>query len=148
MQMIIYGDDLQVIKSKSDEGKHNSKKLNAYRKSGDSWKPLAGWRGLSGKRSKPSLTLLLGLGVASACKLPFLNASTFFFTRPRLFSNLLVSIDVALNDNRNHCHLPTSTLQLSFKVLLLLTFKSASRFKKFHLSVRIFWLNCEKFKSL
>lgn len=123
MQMIIYGDDLQVIKSKSDEGKHNFRRSwNAYRKSGDSWKPLAGWRGLSGNRSKPSLTLLLGLGVASACKLPFLNASTFFFTRPRLFSNLLVSIDVALNDNRNHCHLPTSTF-LS-KYFLLLTFSS------------------------
>jgi hypothetical protein len=66
------------------------------RKSGDSWKLLAECGGLSGNMSRLSLTLLLGLGVASVCRLPFLSASTFFFTRPRLFSNLLVSIDVAL----------------------------------------------------
>lgn len=53
------------------------------------------WRGESGKISSPSETEELGLGVASAFK-PFLKASTFFLTRPRRFSNLLVSIDAAL----------------------------------------------------
>lgn len=52
------------------------------------------WIGESGNKSSPSETDELGLGVASAS--PFLIASTFFFTLPLLFSNLLVSMDAAL----------------------------------------------------
>lgn len=51
--------------------------------------------GESGNLSKPSEIDELGLGVVS-CSTPFLNISTFFFTLPLLFSNLLVSIDAAL----------------------------------------------------
>lgn len=51
------------------------------------------WIGESGNKSNPSETDELGLGVASAS--PFLIDSIFFFTRPRLFSNLLVSMEAA-----------------------------------------------------
>lgn len=76
--------------------RNNEAHTDTYRKSGESWNPLPGWRGLSGKRSSPSFTLLLGLGVASACNPPFLSASIFFLTLPRRFSNLLVSMVIAL----------------------------------------------------
>lgn len=49
--------------------------------------------GESGKISSPSDTEEPGLDVASVT--PFLSCSIFFLTRPRLFSNLLVSIDAA-----------------------------------------------------
>lgn len=68
-----------------------------YRKSDESWNPAAG-RGLSGKRSRPSPTLLLGLDVDSATS-PFLTASAIFFERPRRFSRLpVLSIVVALRN--------------------------------------------------
>lgn len=51
--------------------------------------------GESGNKSKLSDTDELGLGVVSG-RPPFLISSTFFFTRPLRFSNLLVSIDAAL----------------------------------------------------
>lgn len=55
------------------------------------WNPL---RGDTGIMSELSDMDELGLGVFSGCR-PFLIASTTFFTRPRLFSNFGVSIDVA-----------------------------------------------------
>lgn len=79
--------------------KYNIIKCNqvqTYRKSGESWNPLPDWSGLSGKRSNPSFTLLLGLVVVSACNPPFFSASIFFLTLPRRFSNLLVSMVIAL----------------------------------------------------
>lgn len=49
--------------------------------------------GESGNISSPSDTEEPGLDVASVT--PFLSCSIFFLTRPRLFSNLLVSIEAA-----------------------------------------------------
>lgn len=49
--------------------------------------------GESGNMSRPSDTDELGLVVGSGS--PFLIASTFFLTRPRRFSNLLVSMEAA-----------------------------------------------------
>lgn len=53
------------------------------------------WIGDSGNKSRLSDTDELGLGVVSG-RAPFLISSTFFFTRPLRFSNLLVSIEAAL----------------------------------------------------
>ena len=53
------------------------------------------WIGDSGNKSRLSETDELGLGVVSG-RAPFLISSTFFFTRPLRFSNLLVSIEAAL----------------------------------------------------
>lgn len=65
-----------------------------------SWNPLVGGRGLSGNKSRPSPTLLLGLDVGSANN-PFLNASAIFFERPRRFSRLpVLSIVVALQSKQ------------------------------------------------
>lgn len=52
------------------------------------------WIGESGNKSRLSETDELGLGVVSG-RQPFRMISTFFLTRPRLFSNLLVSIEAA-----------------------------------------------------
>lgn len=74
-------------------------KARSYRKSEESWNPLAGGKGLSGNRSRPSPTLLLGLDVGSANNPPFLKASAIFFERPRRFSRLpVLSIVVALRN--------------------------------------------------
>jgi hypothetical protein len=65
-------------------------------KSGLSWKLAVATAGDPGNMSRPSEIEELGLGVASvvACR-PFRIASTFFLTRPRRFSNLEVSMEVA-----------------------------------------------------
>jgi hypothetical protein len=65
-------------------------------KSGLNWKLAVVTAGDPGNMSRPSEMEELGLGVASvaACR-PFRSASTFFLTRPRRFSNLEVSMEVA-----------------------------------------------------
>lgn len=82
-----------------------------------SWNPLVGGRGLSGNKSRPSPTLLLGLDVGSANN-PFLSASAIFFERPRRFSRLpVLSMVVALQNKQDATLLLTAGREVKGQVV-------------------------------